>query len=128
VNVTADTNVLVRAVMGDDKRQSKIAQAELAKAAVVAIALPALCEFVWVLSQGYKVSVVDIAKTIRVLCNSSNVVVNRQAVEAGLAMLETGGDFADGAIAFEGRVLGGHRFISFDRQAVKRLGDHARLL
>jgi len=128
VNVTADTNVLVRAVMGDDKRQSKIAQAELAKAAVVAIALPALCEFVRVLSHGYKVPAVDIAKTIRVLCNSSNVAVNRQAVEAGLAMLETGGDFADGAIAFEGRVLGGRRFISFDRQVVKRLGDHARLL
>lgn len=128
MNITADTNVLVRAVMGDDKKQSKTAQAELAKAAVVAIALPALCEFVWVLSQGYKVPVVEIAKAIRILCNSSNVVVNRPAVEAGLAMMEAGGDFADGAISFEGRVLGGDIFVSFDRQAVKRLGDHARLL
>jgi predicted nucleic-acid-binding protein len=114
--------------MGDDKKQSRIAQAELAKADVVAIALPALCEFVWVLSNGYKVPTVDIANAIRVLCNSSNVVVRREAVEAGLAMMESGGDFADGAIAFEGRDLGGHQFISFDRQAVKRLGEHARRL
>ena len=128
MRVTADTNVLIRAVMGDDKKQSRIAQAELAKADVVAIALPALCEFVWVLSNGYKVPTVDIANAIRVLCNSSNVVVRREAVEAGLAMMESGGDFADGAIAFEGRDLGGHQFISFDRQAVKRLGEHARRL
>ena len=128
MSVTADTNVLVRAVMGDEKRQSRIAQAELAKAEVVAIALPALCEFVWVLSHGYKVPTSDIAKAIRVLCNSSNVVVQREAVEVGLAVMEAGGDFADGAIACEGRVLGGRQFISFDRQAVKLLGDHARLL
>ena len=41
MKVTADTNVLVRAITGDNKRQSKIAQEELAKADVVALALPA---------------------------------------------------------------------------------------
>ncbi len=33
-------------------------------------------------------------------------------------MLEAGGDFADGVIAFEGRRLGGEIFASFDRTAV----------
>ena len=55
MKITADTNVLVRAITGDDERQSKLAQAELAKADVIALALPALCELVWVLSQAYKV-------------------------------------------------------------------------
>jgi predicted nucleic-acid-binding protein len=41
------------------------------------------------------------------------------AVEAGLAMLDAGGDFADGVIAFTGRQLGGNVFASFDRQAVE---------
>jgi predicted nucleic-acid-binding protein len=50
MKITADTNVLVRAIVGDDVRQSKIAQAELANADVVALALPALCELVRVLS------------------------------------------------------------------------------
>ena len=53
MKITADTNVLVRAITGDDERQSKLAQAELAKADAIALALPALCELVWVLSQAY---------------------------------------------------------------------------
>ena len=47
--------------------------------------------------------------------------VNRPAVEAGLAILEAGGDFADGAIAYEGSWLGGETFVSFDKQAVSLL-------
>jgi predicted nucleic-acid-binding protein len=39
-------------------------------------------------------------------------------VEAGLAQLEAGGDFADGVIAHQGQWLGGDVFVSFDRQAV----------
>jgi predicted nucleic-acid-binding protein len=63
--------------------------------------------------------------------NGANVVVNRPAAEAGLAQLEAGGDFADGAIAFEGSWLGAEMFVSFDKQAVKLLkaqGQSARLL
>jgi predicted nucleic-acid-binding protein len=65
MKMTADTNVLVRALIGDDERQSKIAQMELKKAELVALALPALCELVWVLSQGYKIPSSEIAKAIR---------------------------------------------------------------
>jgi predicted nucleic-acid-binding protein len=49
------------------------------------------------------------------------VSVNRPAVEAGLAVLQAGGDFADGVIAHEGRWLGGETFVSFDRQAIALL-------
>jgi len=131
MKITADTNVLVRAVTGDDARQSKLAQAELAKADVVALAAPALCELVWVLSQGYRISSAEIAEAIRRLMNSANVVVNRPAVEAGLALLNAGGDFADGAIAYEGNWLGAEMFVSFDRKAIKLMeaqGASARLL
>jgi predicted nucleic-acid-binding protein len=131
VKITADTNVLVRAITGDDKRQSKIAQAVLAKADVVALALPALCELVWVLSQGYKIPSAAIAEAIRRLMNGMNVVVNRPATEVGLALLDAGGDFADGAIAYEGSWLGADTFISFDKKAVKLMeaqGETVRLL
>jgi predicted nucleic-acid-binding protein len=119
------------ALTGDHARQSKLAQTELAKADIVALALPALCELVWVLSQGYKVPSADIADAIRRLINSANVVVNRPAAEAGLALLDAGGDFADGVIAYEGSWLGAEVFLSFDRRAVKLMkdqGDSARLL
>jgi predicted nucleic-acid-binding protein len=131
VKITADTNVLARAITGDNPQQSKVAQTELKKADLVALALPALCELVWVLSQGYKIPSHDIAEAIRRLINGANVVVNRPAAEAGLAMLDAGGDFADGVIAYEGSWLGADAFVSFDKKAVKRMeaqGGSARLL
>jgi predicted nucleic-acid-binding protein len=131
MKITADTNVLVRAMTGDDRRQSKTAQTQLADADVVALAIPALCELVWVLSQGYKISPADIAEAIGRLINGENVVVNRPAVEAGLSMLDAGGDFADGVIAYEGRWLGADTFVSFDKKAAKLIegqGESVRLL
>ena len=119
MKITPDTNVLVRALTEDDPRQAKIAQTELAKAETVAIALPALCELVWVLTKGYKISAAETAGAIRRLMNSANVVTNRPAADAGLAMLEAGGDFADGAIAYEGNWLGADTFVSFDGKAAK---------
>jgi predicted nucleic-acid-binding protein len=131
MNVTADTNVLVRAITGDHPRQSKVAQRELANADLIAVTLPALCELVWVLARGYKIPTQEIAGTIRRLIDSANVVVNRPAVAIGLAHLEAGGDFADGVIVYEGSWLGGETFISFDKEAVKltqNSGVSARLL
>ncbi|POR54137.1 type II toxin-antitoxin system VapC family toxin [Bosea psychrotolerans] len=131
MKITADTNVLVRALTGDHALQSKIAQRELAQAELVALALPALCELVWVLSQGYKIPASDITEAIRRLLDSANVIVNRPATEAGLSQLMAGGDFADGVIAYEGRWLGADSFVSFDKKAVKRMqaqGEAARLL
>ena len=103
----------------------------MASADVVAVTPPALCELVWVLAQGYKIPAAEIALAIRRLIDSANVVVNRPAVKAGLALLEAGGDFADGVIAYEGRWLGADAFVSFDRKAVKLMeaqGETARLL
>jgi predicted nucleic-acid-binding protein len=131
MKIAADTNVLVRAITGDDERQSKVAQAQLVNADMVALAIPVLCELVWVLSQGYKHSAGAIAAAVRRLVNSANVVVNRPAVEAGLSLLEAGGDFADGVIAYEGNWLGAETFVSFDRKAVRLMsgqGMSARLL
>jgi predicted nucleic-acid-binding protein len=131
MKITADTNVLVRAMTGDDAHQSRIAQDELANAEMVALALPALCELVWVLAWGYRIAAPDIARAIRRLTDATNVAVNRPAVEAGLALLEAGGDFADGVIAYEGHWLGAEAFVSFERNAVELVqaqGRAARLL
>ena len=131
MKIAADTNVLVRAMTGDDPRQSRIAQAELAKADEVVLAIPAFCELVWVLSQGYEIPSAEIAAAIRQLISGANAVVNRPAVEAGLTQMDGGGDFADGAIAYEGAWLGAEIFVSFDKKAVKLMkarGESARLL
>jgi predicted nucleic-acid-binding protein len=131
MKITADTNVLLRAVITEDQAQSLIAASLLTEAEAVAVTLSSLCEFVWVLRRGYKQNASRIAAAIRQLIGSTNVIVDRPAVEAGLAVLERGGDFADGVIAFEGRRLGGRVFTSFDQKAVQLIeatGGEARFL
>lgn len=129
MKITADTNVLVRAAVQDDPRQARLAAKVLHESDLVAVPLPALCEFVWVLRRGYKKSVSDVSDAIHQLMNSANVVMNRPAVEVGLRVLQDGGDFADGVIAYEGDWLGADEFVSFDSKAVSVLqSTQARLL
>lgn len=131
MKISVDTNVLVRAVLQDDASQGEAAATLLRSASLIAVSLPCLCDLVWVLRRGAKLSVADVALTIRDLLGAGNVVMNPPAVEAGLAVLEAGGDFADGIMAYEGEWLGGETFVSFDRQAVALLtqqGQAARLL
>jgi len=131
MKITADTNVLIRAAVQDDVHQAQRAAKVLRDADLVAVPIPVLCEFVWVLRRGYKKSVPEISDAIRRLMNGVNVVMNRPAVEAGLSVLDAGGDFADGIIAYEGDWLGAEEFVSFDSRAISILqsqGSRARLL
>jgi predicted nucleic-acid-binding protein len=129
MKITSDTNV--RAAVQDDPRQARQAAKLLQEADSVAIPIPVLCEFVWVLRRGYKKSSSDISDAIHRLMNSANVVMNRPAIELGLSILDAGGDFADGVIAYEGDWLGAEEFVSFDSKTVSVLqsqGIRARLL
>ena len=131
MRIAADTNVLLRDALQDDPLQSPIASKTLQKAELVVVPTPVLCEFVWVMQRIYKRSAAEIAHSIRLLMNGDNVEMDRPAIEAGLEVLDKGGDFADGAIAYEGAWLGADELVSFDKQAVKLLkaqGRRARLL
>ena len=131
MRITVDTNILVRAVMRDDRKQATAASKLLREAEIIAVPLPCLCEFVWVLRRVYSLGRKDIHAALQALLNAGNVAVNRPAVDAGLAVFDAGGDFADGLIAFEGQWLGGETFVSFDKQAVALLekqGQAARVL
>lgn len=131
MRITPDTNVLLRVLVSDDEAQAKAAVATLENAELIAITLQSLCELCWVLMRSYEVSRTDIGTALRALIEARNVVLNRPAAEAGLAILEAGGEFADGVIAHEGAWAGGETFVSFDRKAVALLvkqGREARLL
>ncbi|WP_273789838.1 type II toxin-antitoxin system VapC family toxin [Bartonella sp. ML70XJBT] len=131
MKIAVDTNVLVRAVLQDDKKQGEAASKILREASLIAISLPCLCELVWILRRGAKLSKEDIAEMLRDLLVTSNVVMNRPAVEAGLAIFEAGEDFADGIISYEGNFLGGDTFVSFDKLVIdllKQNGKSTKLL
>jgi predicted nucleic-acid-binding protein len=121
MKITADTNVLVRAAVQDEPLQARQAAKVLQEAELIAVPVAVFCEFVWVLRRGYKRSASDVSDAIRKLMKSAEVVMNRPAVEAGLSVLDAGGDFADGAIAYEGTWLGAEEFVSFDSKAVSML-------
>ena len=107
VKITADTNVLVRALVQDDPDQARAASAHLEQAELVAVPLPVLCELVWVLRRVYRFS--------------ASVRVDRSAVGVGLQLLAAGGDFADGVIAYGGRQLGSEQLVTFDQEAARLL-------
>lgn len=131
MKISVDTNVLARAVLQDDAEQASRAAKILEEASLIAVSLPCLCELVWILLRGAQLPKEKVAQAIRALIETSKVMMNRPAVEAGLAVLAAGGDFADGVIAYEGNWLGGETFVSFDKKAVSLLsgqGQDARLL
>ena len=131
MKITPDTNVLVRAAVRDDEKQARSALKLLESAEVVAVSLPCLCEFVWVLDRVYRFSRQEISAALDALLAAANVVVDRPAVDAGLAIFRAGGDFADGLIAHEGSWLGGEIFVTFDKKAAALLakqGHRTRLL
>lgn len=126
MKVTLDTNVLVRLATQDDAAQAAKALQALQKATLIAVPTPALCELVWVLLRGYRYTPAQVAQAVRTLIQVRHVVCHTPAVLAGLALLEAGGDFADGAIAYEGELLGGPEFVTFDQQAARLLKAQKR--
>ena len=131
MRIAVDTNVLLRDALQDDPLHSPIASRTLQSAALAVVPASALCEFVWVMRRLYRRSTAEIARSIRLLMSGDNVELDRPAIEAGLAILDEGGDFADGVIAYEGAWHGAEEFVSFDKEAVKLLrsqGRKARLL
>jgi predicted nucleic-acid-binding protein len=131
LKITADTNVLLRSVLQDHPYQGPLATKTLNDAELVAIPLSVLCEYVWVLRRTYKEPASAVADSLVQLLSSHNVAVNKPAVEAGLATLRAGGDFADGVVAYEGQWLGAETFMTFDAKAttlLKAQGIPATLL
>jgi len=118
MKMIADTNVLLRYLLADDSVQYKVALESMERAEAVVVTNVALCELVWVLRSRYGVSRENIAATISGLREIRKIELDSAAVDAGLSMLKSGADFADGMIAHEGRWLGGEMFVSFDKKAV----------
>ena len=121
MKITVDTNILLRAILEDDPGQAAESRAIMEKATSIAIPVPVFCELVWTMRRLYRRQPDEIADAVEAILRVATVVTDRLAVEAGLRILRTGGDFADGAIAWQGAAMGGDTFITFDRQAVHLL-------
>lgn len=79
MKIAVDTNILVRAAVQDDPAQAEVAARVLREADLITVALPTLCELVWVLLRVYKLQGADAAEAVRALVVAANVQVNRPA-------------------------------------------------
>lgn len=130
MRLSVDTNVILRLMVRDDPRQTALAARELERAEAVILSLVTLCEAAWVMERTYRFSRATIAENLRALLAVPSVEYDRPEVEAGLAILDLGGDFADGVIARHGRSRRAEVFVSFDQKAIRHLvalGEKARL-
>jgi len=123
VNVAIDTNVLIRFILADDEDQYQLTCKLFESAKSITIPTIVLCETVWVL-RSYKIDRKTIVEQIKAISQTANVVIADDEVKAGLDLMASGGDFADGVAAYVGRRLspgGTAVFASFDQTAVRLL-------
>ena len=112
-----DTNVVVRFLVADDKRQAKAARDAIA-AGDIFIARTVLLESEWVLRSCYDFAPTRIAGALRGLAGLPGVTVEEPPVLAqALDWMESGMDFADALHL--AKAAGCAAFLSFDRKLAK---------
>jgi len=128
MRIAVDTNVLVRFLAWDEAEQSALAAQAIEAAESVVISTLVLCETVWVLRRAYRLGHQEIAAILRALIDSAAVEVDRLAAEAGLALLERGGDFADGVILDDAARAKAAQLATFDRGFGALAAERVRVL
>ncbi len=128
MTIAVDTNVLVRYLTWDDEAQAEAAAAVIETDEVVAISTIVLYELAWVLKRAYRYRNDEIADAIRRIIASRNIAVDRPVAEAGLNMLERGGDFADGVIKADAIRAKSRQIVTFDRDFARLLGPERAIL
>ena len=113
-----DTNVLVRALVQDDARQARSAEAAL-HSGTVYIPVTVILELEWILRSRYDFSSTLIADAIEKLAHLENAVVGEQeAVIVAAQRLRIGWEFADAL--HHALASGCDEFVTFDQSLARR--------
>ncbi|GHU03387.1 DNA-binding protein [Betaproteobacteria bacterium] len=127
MNVIVDTNIIARVFTGvdEDVEQKKIVLKLFKQFDEVIIPTHVFCELTWTLISRYKFQREQVLFALKEFLQISKIVCKEDEVEAGLAMLRKGGDFADGVNEYTGRQMsrGATVFASFDKKAVGLLTE-----
>lgn len=125
--VAIDTNVLLRLFVNDDVAQQKSAVNLLESADSVIIPTTVFLECIWVLRRTYRLETGFILEQLRnFIENVPSLVYQENELEAGFAMMEGNGDFADGINEFYGGMMGADIFATFDKKAAKLLNNQGK--
>jgi predicted nucleic-acid-binding protein len=123
-----DTNVLIRYLMQDDRRQyeraRRLIHRETDKGEPVLVSLLVLLELEWVLQSRYGLSKADILAAFSALLEAANLAIEDEtSVEYALySWKDSAADFADCLIVARNRRLGCRATATFDGKALKLAG------
>ena len=121
-----DTNVLVRALTGDDPQQSPAAEAFFRAHAPVWVSHAVLMETVWVLDSVYDCGKLELVKALtRILDNRMLALEEPNVVRTALALYRSRGriDFEDCMILEIARKAGHLPLATFDKALGKAAGS-----
>lgn len=121
-----DTNILLRATLGDDPVQSPLARTlldGLGEEGPGLVNIPVLMEFFWVLRSRYKIPHARMTQTLRILLEIEHLEFEAlETVGRAFALYEGGeADFADAVVALRNRELGAGVTLTLDRRAAARI-------
>ena len=120
-----DTNVLVRFLVADDKRQAEQARAAF-EAGDITIATTVMLESEWVLGSAYGFAPGQIAAALRKLAGLPGVALEEPALMAqALDQMAAGMDFADALHL--GKAGHCDSFLTFDRKLIKAAGKQSSI-
>jgi len=126
--IALDTNVLVRFLVEDDEKQTRVAS-QLIRDAIereeqLYISDIVMCETVWVLSSSYRFSRAEIVEALAGLLRARAVVfTSTDRLARALEAYATGrGDFADYLIREHAVAAGADTVATFDRSLLKERG------
>jgi predicted nucleic-acid-binding protein len=120
-----DTNVIIRYLMADEKKQFTLAEKLIESAILhkkaIQINLVVICEIVWVLSYHYELKRNEIKEFLSKIFHAEHIEVeNREwALEAFNAYQNSQADFADCLIGVVNLSLGCKTTYTFDKKASK---------
>jgi predicted nucleic-acid-binding protein len=119
-----DTNVLLRAVLNDDARQSPVAREILSQLTAEkqgVVNSVTLAEFVWTLRRGYGYTQEQLLSAVKSMLRSNGYVfVDRRCVSAAISRCESESlGFADALIGEINRAAGCATTLTFDGKAGK---------
>jgi len=121
--IAVDTNILVRAILGDDPKQSALARKTLENARDIVVPVTVLIELAWVLkSVGWNRN--QIHQALAMLALQPAIRLDRSVeVLAALDDYKAGpADFADYLALHLARALGARKLLTFDRKLAKAAG------
>lgn len=119
-----DTNVIVRYIMQDDAKQSRLASTLIEQLTVDEpgfVPLVAVIELVWVLSSSFDLARAQITSALEILLQTKEIQIERaEVVWRALRIYREGlADFADCMVERSAAAAGCLRTMTFDRGAAK---------